>query len=379
VRIPKIRDFLVQHYFGENRHTAVALLGKPGIGKTTAVEEAAQIIAKRLKLPFVNYTDQAGEELLQSGKRAFIYHNIPMVEHEPSDLTGIPKENSGGFVRFRPLLWAKLMSENPGILLLDDFLDVQRDDLFSVAYKITLERRAGYLALDPGVMVVIAANTPDVSTLSRMMPAPLANRLAIFRADSPTLSEWYRWMTWKYGDNWDKRTFAFLSRFEADGYLCRPPKEGETLTQFPTHRSWTKLALELRNTRNSIEEVAEAFVGPEVGQKFAAFLRVKVDIEQLIENPDIWDRQNLDQRYMLCLELATWLSRAKEKDLPKVLPVFDKISERRQFPVLVFMCLPQSKLEKLFSVLFKERPELYQLVDKVLEDKRAISAGFLEG
>lgn len=379
MRIPKLRDYLIKHYFGKNRGTAVAILGPPGIGKSTAVEEASQIIAKKLELPFVNYTDQRGEELLKSGEKAFIYLNVPMVETEPSDLVGIPRENSHGVVRFRPLLWAKLMENNPGILFLDDFLDVQREDLFSAAYKITFERRAGFIQLNEGVMVVIAANTPEVSTLSRMMPSPLANRLAIFKARGATVKEWYDWMTQKHGDDWDKRTFVFNQKFEEDNYLNKPPKEGETLHQFPTHRSWEKLALELLDIKNSdIEEVAEAFVGPEVGQKFAAFLKTEVNVEELLEKPELWDKQNLDQKWMLCVELATWLSKAKDKDLSKSLPLFEKMSEKRMFPVVTFMCLSQSKLTKIFTKFLDEKPQLLQLVKEVLKDKEALGTSFLE-
>ncbi len=184
MRIPEIQDYLVDHYHGQNRETAVMMLGPPGIGKSVAGAEGAERIADMVDLPFVEYSDQKGEMIMNSDEKYFVYHSLPLVECEPSDLVGIPRDRDNGYVKFKPLLWARVMAENPGILMLDDFLDVQRYDLFSAAYKITLERRAGYLKLSDGVMVVGASNTPEESPLSQMLPAPLAQSITTFSSRS---------------------------------------------------------------------------------------------------------------------------------------------------------------------------------------------------
>lgn len=371
MRIPKIKNYLKDHYNGKNMQTATMLLGDPGIGKSVAGKEASQDLAEQMGLPFVDYTDQRGMELLESGEDAFIFNNLPLVECEPSDLVGIPRDAKNGdeHVRFKPLLWAKLMSENPGMLMLDDFLDVQRPDLFSAAYKITLERRAGYIQLHDNVMILGASNTPEQSSLSQMIPAPLANRMVILEANRPTLKEWGQWMNKSYGDDWNKKVLGFLQKFKNDGYLLKRPSETEVLHNFPTPRTWTKTCLELESNTN--REAIEGLLGPEVAQKLQSFLMVDVDIDNLIKNPSKWKKQELDAKYMLCIELSNWLSEAKNPE--NAFNLLDEMLEdSRQYPVLTFLAINTRKLTNLFKDLFSHEEKYSEIVSQVVRDKSAI-------
>ena len=68
----------------------------------------------------------------------------------------------------------------------------------------------------------------------------------------------------KFGDEWDIRTYAFLKRFESEGYLIKMPSEPETLEAFPTPRAWTTLSVLLYRKVNS-DDLINGLVGSEVG------------------------------------------------------------------------------------------------------------------
>jgi hypothetical protein len=257
------------------------------------------------------------------------------------------------------------MSEYPGILFLDDFLDVQRPDLFSAAYNITLERRAGYQKLHDGVMVVCASNTPEESSLSQMIPAPLANRMVLLNINTPTINEWARWMKKQYGDEWDKRTLAFLKRYSEEGFLLSMPEETEVLNNFPTPRTWTKAALELK--AHSDKEVLNGLLGGTVGDKFSAFVETDVDVGELINSPGLWSEQGLDSKYMLCLELSTWMV---NNDPIDALGLLDRMkTDSSQYLVLTLLSMNKSDRVKAVNAIYSKRPEYGKTVEQVIEDR----------
>lgn len=370
MRIPQVRDYLINLYLAESGipdpRSAVMQLGPPGIGKTRATYEAAQVIAKKLKRKFVEYDDFVADEILQNPDKYFVYHSLPLVECEPTDLSGYPRLDKNGNAKYFPFLWIDVMRKCPGILMLDDFLDVQRPDLFSAAYKLTLERRAGYVKLNEGVMIVAASNTPESSSLSNAMPDPLANRFDLNDVDAPTVDEWRDWMLAMYGEKWDKTAYIFLKRFESEGYILKVPPEPETLKNFPTHRSWTKVAV-LSHYR--VFE-PEARLGPEVGGKYRAFKAINVDIDEIIAEPERWEKLDLDAKYMACAMLASWLDQQPKEKLSKSLPLVDAITaDSREFFVLVCQCAKVSTLSRMFPLLFAHNKKYERLAKQTVKDR----------
>jgi hypothetical protein len=420
MRIPEVKEFLIKHYMGEyTRETAVMILGKPGIGKSVAMKEAGQEIARKTGLEFVEYSDQKGRKILESDRDDFFVHNsVPLVMHEPSDITGVPRgENGhrekvkelmnmiqkfregeeiaqgrverllsemeeGNYVQFKPLLWTYIASVYPGFVVLDDFPDVRRPDLFSAAYKVSLERRAGYQKLHDGQMVVGAGNTPEESSLSQMFPAPLANRFIMLGVTRPTVDEWGRWMNDTYGNDWDRRTLAYLKRQEKEEALLQMPEETEVLENFPTPRTWTKTALELEQIEN--KEVVKGLLGKEMGRKFGSFMDVDVSVEQLLNDPSKWELQSLDAKHMLCLQLSNWyeerMERAESKmdaakkavnrssDLLKTM-----MNDSRQYALLVFLSVGKHYLaDGLLDALLSSRSVPKEVVNEAIDDRGRI-------
>jgi len=359
---------LIEETNGAWKRSSVMLIGPSGIGKTVSGYEAALIIAKRLGRTLVEYDDSVAEEVLSNPDEYFIYHSLPLVECEPTDISGHPRLENG-HAKFFPFLWMTVMQKCPGMLVLDDFLDVQRPDLFSAAYKVTLERRFGFLKYNDGVMVVGASNTAEYSSLSNAMPAPLANRFIIIPVDPPTVDEWHRWMTDVYGDKWNKTCYVFLKRFESEGYILKVPPEPETVQNFPTHRTWTRAAVLSYYGPCDFE----GLLGPEVGQKFEAFCKVNVNIEEIIETPERWNSLELDAKYMACAMLASWLDQQK-KDVTKALSLIDVItSDSREYFALVCNSVKTSTLSKLILALLSHDKKKYnKLTMEIVGDRSEV-------
>jgi len=366
VRANEVKKFLSALYRAESEakpRSSVLLLGGPGIGKSTAVREWAEEETERMNKKFVDYSDDLAEEILANPNKYFVFHNLPLVGCEPSDLTGHPRLTNGR-VRYYPLEWAQVMSKTAGVLFLDDFLDTQRMDVMSAAYRITLERRIGYIYLHPDVQVVAASNTPEFSTLSSRMPAPLANRLVIIRQDPPTVAEWAEWMNARYGDGWDRRVLAFLERFRDAGYIFQPAKEAETLEEMPTPRSWSKLAVLLAQGVNS-EEVIDAIVGTEMGQKFAAFSKINIDLGELARNPQQWQKLNLDAKYIASIMLATEIT---AKSAQKWVPLISEMGkDSREWLVVLSLAMPHKKRSEFYLAVLKAGGEVEKIFKEIEE------------
>jgi hypothetical protein len=239
---------------------------------------------------------------------------------------------------------------------LDELTWVQREDVWAVAPQIVLDKIAGFTKFSDETLVIAAGNRPeDASTIVRLIHNPLLNRFKIIKVSAPTPDEWAQWMNSTYGDNWDKRTYAFLKRFQDEGYLLKIPNSPEGLEEFPTPRSWTWLALDLKEGFDSLEDIC-GLIGEEVGRKFDGFLKVNVDVEELIADPQRFHKLELDGKYMVPLMLASWITE-HAKDQAKAYPLIDEMSsESREFLVMLCMSMNRKSLVSFLRQLFTHRP-----------------------
>jgi len=242
-------------------------------------------------------------------------------------LLGIPKEIDGA-VGFRPLLWARCLSKSAGLLLLDELTNVQRPDVITASYKLIFDRKAGFTKFHEDVFIIACGNRPEHSAVASMLPTPLISRLNVIDVEPSSVDEWSDWMTKNYGDGWDRRCYAFLKRFEDENYLIKVPRQTETLDPHPTHRTWTSLAtLMARGIQD--KDTIKGLIGYEVGTKFDAFLKVRVDINELIREPQLFHELEFDAKYMVSVMLASWIS--KHINSPtKVFPLIDEMSEEKR-------------------------------------------------
>jgi MoxR-like ATPase len=181
MRIGQLKNYIIKHYFSERRKErryGLLVLGAPGVGKSTSVEEAAREIAKRLGRTFikvmvrwspvkhgfvVNSEGEHGvEEMLSNPDKFFALTDFRLSTIEPSDLTGIPRSREG-ITFYDPLLWAVIHSTTPGILFLDELTWVQREDVWAIVPQLVLDKLAGHTKLSEDTLVVAAGNKPETA------------------------------------------------------------------------------------------------------------------------------------------------------------------------------------------------------------------------
>lgn len=388
MRIKNLTNYIVRMYKSEMNdvRTTLILLGGSGIGKTTSVREAAKKIAQELGREYVEYSDKKARQMLgrgfvdSEGKKVeqldpakhFVFVDFRLTECEPSDLIGVPQydpELQATF--FAPMLWTIVLSKCPGILFLDELTNTGRDDLVSIAYKIVEDRKVGFTELHPDVMVIAAGNRVEDSSIARMLPAPLTNRLTVIKLGASTVDEWKDFMDDRYGNAWDRRTYFFLKRFENDNYLYQPVKEVETLDAFPTPRSWTRLARYMHKGFTDLDTIFGC-IGEEVGQKLHAFLKTNVDLDEILSDPKKYTALTIDGKFMLTSMLVTYITNNLENKagIQRVLQLFDvMVSDNRELAVVLLTGLEKKIRTKFITHVINYKPAYGELFVDILQLK----------
>jgi len=234
----------------------------------------------------------------------------------------------------------------------------------SASYPIFLDHLAGFVQFSPETMVIAAGNAPEHSAIAHMISTPLASRFKIIKVQPPTINDWRRWMDAHYNGNWDHRVYAFLLAFRDENYFMQPPKRRETLDPYPVPRTWTWLALELHEGFDSPDDI-DGYVGAEVGAKFRAFLKTRVNIDELVAAPRKFHELDFDAKYMAAIMLASWLSK-HAKTMQKAFPLIDEMtSERTEFLVITCTSMKRNKLLKFLEQLIKYQPEYRKILSEV--------------
>jgi len=383
LRVPALRGFLVDYYLAHLTHNlepkTLLLLGPPGIGKSTAVREAGELIARSLGREFIVYSDNVAERILSSPSKYFVFVDLRLTEVEPTDLIGIPRDYKN-YVMFKPLLWAYVLSQVPGILFLDEFTNIQRPDVQSIAFKIVYDRMAGFLKFRKDVLIIAAGNSPEYSSLASAQPAPLINRLLILEIMTPTVDDWYKWMNETYGDKWEKAVYVYLKAYQDD--FISIPEDEESLENFPTPRSWTGLALTLKiisiKDKTMLREIIKGYLGKAVGNKFYEFYTAGLAMaKDILENPTILlnYRDNIDNVYASTLALSYHIANMKMREVmgkwKKIVRVMKILNDNFGAEMLIMflrLILESNVGFIVLAMLVKELPSICEKVELLLRE-----------
>lgn len=349
---------------------SILLLGPPGTGKTEGIYQVEEQIAHEMGKEFVVYDDSKLAQIVRDPDKYHVMVEFSLLQCEPSDLIGIPRDDNGHIV-YRPLGWAIALTKCSGCLFLDEITNVQRLDVQSVMLKILLEKMVGFLRLHRDVVIIGAGNLPEHSELAmESFPEPVRRgRVIMLRNRVPTLNEWINYMDWKVKD-YDKRVVLFLSKFPERFYDNRETQHGYEIRASP--RSWTKLAsISHKLPADVLEMVANGLIG-EQAALFLSFLQTKVpSLSELQSNVFEWKDLSSDQKYFVTLE---WSNCDVDVLMEKYLDILNMLAlVDHEFLVLGFSLMDREK-RKAFALKTRVKaPTVFQVLlnaAKIVEQMR---------
>jgi len=207
----------------------VLLWGSPGTGKTAAVAAMADAMGWPCETVIASI-------------------------REPSDFAGLPVVTDDD-VRFSPPAWARrLAAEGRGLLFLDE-ISTAPPAVQAALLRVVLERVVGDLALPAGVVVVAAANPPELAADGWDLSAPLANRFCHldWEVDASSVSEgmalgWPPPVVPELAEGWESElprhrgmVAAFLPLRPM--LACATPRDGAAAGRgWPSPRTWDMAA-----------------------------------------------------------------------------------------------------------------------------------------
>ncbi|MEM0479200.1 MAG: MoxR family ATPase [Pyrobaculum sp.] len=333
------------------------ILGAPGIGKTEFLKSLAQREARLLGREFVdlrNVDDEIIDEIIKQPERYYVFLRLLAPHIFPEDL-GVPRQSSGNYIEFLPpkMMYILTLRGIAGLLFLDELSNVHREDQLAAFYSLILEKEFSWHAkLAESVKVVAAANDASWSELSRPLPKPLRNRMTIIYVTPPSVDEWISFMNSVHGDRWEKLVGAYLKVFPED--MLQPP-EGEW-DAFPTPRSWTNLALLLKQYENEPDEFKESLiignVGSMIGIKFATIYAQKKNMQKLIEDtlaePKLFAELKIEEKVLI----ISHLSQLSIDELKRAERLIEYMAENtREWLMMLFALYePKKRMEALRKI-----------------------------
>jgi alkaline phosphatase D len=271
-----------------DKHIARLLMGGAGIGKSSFVK----MMAKK---------DQAS------------LIDLRLSELEPTDLVGLPYIE-GGITKFAQPYWWPTDKDRMVYLFLDE-IDRCKDEMFSIAMQLTLDRRAGGRDLHDNVIIWAACNGEDY--LTTPIDQPLMDRFVVIEL-TPSVNEW---LEWSHQNNINPAVIEFI---KSDPDKLDTPEKmlGKPNVVVPTRRSWARLGITINNIKKLDEEknigqYAATFVGYECAAAFASWLEEKYTIvspQDIFSGILVPDKLNLVQIANCAEESAVlFLSRTREE------------------------------------------------------------------
>ncbi len=360
-------------------------IGPPGIGKSEGVIEAAREVAKEANLHFWEYENAA--EPPEGYEKTFVLVLFRLDMVKPEDLSGFPLPDKGERTfDYAIPRWAKVLrNAKAGLVILDEFTNINDDTLLSAAYDIVLSEKVNlYYFRKP---VIALGNPPEMSSIARPLPLPLLNRLALHYVKEPTVDEWCNYMERKYGESWAKEVCTFLHAFT--DYFLRVPEESEELTPFPTPRSWTNLAVALPNAFPELYEALQnkqesrkrellnlvaSYVGPDAALTFVNWALTNLpSVEEIVKNPSILNELSNDQLVLVAQQLATHKHPHWKARVTKVIEYMLKDPNKRRYAAMVLRFMGDEKRREYIEYLKKNKVQLLH------EIKTKIGGGELFG
>ena len=229
------------------------LWGQPGVGKSQAVQQFANILSQK------------------TGKKTYV-KTVSLLLMNPIDHRGIPaqaKDERGEDVAkwLSPDIFKLDPSDEVINILFLDEISAAPPSVQAAAYQICLDKRIGEHVLPANTIVICAGNRVTDKAVAFKMPKPLANRLTHFEI----IADLDSWRSWAYQHNINDSIIGFIT-WQPD-YLNKFDPVNDDVA-FPTPRSW-----ELVNTymQFGFDEMFDCIAGT-IGLATAIELKAFIDI-----------------------------------------------------------------------------------------------------
>lgn len=289
--------------------------GAPGIGKSDAVRQASNEIAK-------NKGMEVSERFEDKDKFRMIDQRLAQMD--PADIKGIPR------LEGESTNWSKpdwFPTEGSGVIFFDE-LNLAPPVVQAAAYQVILDKRLGQYRLPEGFSVVAAGNRTKDRANTFEMPQPLLNRFSHMKLNPPSVQ---KWTNWAVDHDVDARIITFINDRKEMLFKFNPDDKTKA---FPTPRSVTMVSQDVKgiDTENSrlIKKLAASSCGSGWASEFVSFLKLQeqVDLDNIINNPDSAD---LPTRADLCYAVSSGISEYHlGKDTQKSLKVAATVANRMQ-------------------------------------------------
>lgn len=230
---------LIQHIrFAHKANNVLMVWGAPGIGKSAASQEAADILATEFNLPggVIEYGDDAPEGFTID--QCFGVIDVRLSQCDPVDVGGLPyktsRQTQGRLVPdWFPSTDRADMPER-GLLLLEEIVSAPLS-VQAAAYQLTHDRRIGDKVMKPGWSIVMTGNRLTDGGVVFKMPTPLANRTTHLDVETDVDS----WREWGINNGVEVSLLAFIA-FRPDllNTFEKHVKEKQQGYAFATERSW---------------------------------------------------------------------------------------------------------------------------------------------
>lgn len=275
---------------------SVMLWGPPGVGKSQAVKQMADIIQKK-----------TGKAVRVTDVRLLLFN--------PIDLRGIPTANEDRTlaVWLRPQIFQMDDSDEVVNILFLDEISAAPQSVQAAAYQITLDRTVGEHRLPENCIVIAAGNRVTDKSVAYKMPRALANRLMHIEVETG----FNAWKKWAMENGINPLVLGYLSS-RPDVLLCEDKAIGDNLA-YASPRTWEMASNILNHIEPDIDN-AYPLIGALVGLNLAGELRnwIKVkrnipSMEKIFNGEETDVPQAADVMYVTISAMASYAKEHKDE------------------------------------------------------------------
>jgi DNA polymerase III delta prime subunit len=297
-KISEIKEIVKENF--KHQKAPLFLHGSPGIGKTEAIEQAANELAKECSI------------------KDFVFRTIILSQYESVDLRGLPsiKDNKSVWNPPDDLVFDP---EAEGIVFFDEMSNAV-PDVQKASQQIIHARRLGSVEIPPGIVFIAAGNRQADKAGANKILTALANRFEHHNVEVDADD----WLAWAMQNNIEHEIIAFINKF---GMHLNDFDSNRHINATP--RTWVKV----HHLMGSQFFHARVYgtIGSGIGGEFLAFRTLWKEIPDL---ELIWKSPNKvempkkqDIVYATCMSLAL---KATPKNFPAALIFMEKAGKEFQ-------------------------------------------------